>query len=100
MTYTQFLLAILITGVILIIVRLFWKQLLIIYYTIYILGSLTILSLAFAIGWVLFFGDSYDGFKWLWLYFFLALAGLYTVYALVVIDALYIVTDWIKSFFK
>ncbi len=100
MTYTQFLLAILITGVILVIVRLFWKQLLIIYYTIYILGSLTILSLAFAIGWVLFFGDNYDGFRWLWLYFFLALAGLYTVYALVVIDALYIVTDWIKSLLK
>jgi hypothetical protein len=56
--------------------------------------------LAFAIGWVLFFGDNYDGFRWLWLYFFLALTGLYTVYALVVMDAFYIVTDWIKSLFK
>lgn len=100
MTFTQFLLATLITGAILIIVRLFWIQLVIIYYAVYVLGALTLLSLSFALGWVLIFGDNYDGFKWLWLYFFLALLGIYTVYALIVMDAFYIVTDWIKSLFK
>ena len=100
MTFGTFLIAILITISILVFIRLFWKQLAVIAYSIYVIGHLSLWSLVSAILWAAFVTQSEQGWAWTWLYFFLTYAGIILVYALIILDIFDIVVTWIKSLIK
>ena len=100
MTFLTFLVAIIITILVLLFIRLFWKQLAVIGYSIYVIGHLSLWSLISAILWVAFVTQSEEGWGWTWLYFFLTYAGILLVYALIILDIFDMAVAWIKSLLK
>jgi hypothetical protein len=100
MTFGTFLISILITISILVFIRIFWKQLAVIAYSIYVIGHLSLWSLVSAILWAAFVTQSEEGWGWTWLYFFLTYGGLLLVYALIILDIFDMAVAWIKSLLK
>lgn len=96
----SFFIAITITAAILLFIRLFWRQIVIIGLIIYYVGVLTILSLLSAIIWASFISETTEGWPWLWLYFFLTYLGIIVIYALIVTDIYEMVLKWINDIFN
>lgn len=87
------------TILFLVFVRLFWKEILIIGYVLYVLGMVALLSLVMAVFWSVFINQTSDGWLWIWAYCFLAIFSIGVVYVLIVLDIYYLAVDWIKSVF-
>jgi len=100
MTVFQFLTAMIVTGLVLIIVKLFWKQIVIVASILYILGHLIFWSFLVAVLWAAFVSQTSQGWPLLWVYFFLLFSGVAIVYALIVIDAFDLVVDWFRLLIK
>ena len=94
-----FFISITITAVILLFIRLFWRQIVVIGLIIYYVGVLAILSLLSAIIWASFISETTEGWPWLWLYFFLAYLGIIVIYALIVTDIFEMALKWINDIF-
>ena len=77
-------------------VRMFWVEILVIGYTLYILGSLIFYSLIVAIIWAVVVTGSSEGFGLLWLYVFLLFATILTVYVLIVCDIAEMIIDFFR----
>jgi hypothetical protein len=100
MTFETFIIATLITISILVFIRLFWKQLAVIAYSIYVIGHLSLWSFVSSILWAAFVIQSEEGWVWTWLYFFLTYAYILLVYAIIILDILDMAVAWIKSLLK
>ena len=100
MTATTFFIATGITLLIAFIIRLFWLQILIVGYTLYLLGMLGFYSLITALIWAAIFSDNYEWFYLLWLYIFILFAVIVFVYVIIVFDIAYMAIDFIRKIFK
>jgi hypothetical protein len=100
MTLKSFLIALVVTSFVLIFIRIFWKQIVILGFIIYLVGHLTLWSLVSTILWSVFYSGNLQGWGWTWLYFFLTYTGILIVYALIILDVLDMVIAWIKSLIK
>ena len=100
MTITTFFIATGITLLIAFIIRLFWLQILIVGYTLYIVGMLGFYSLISALIWAAIFSDNYEGFYLLWLYVFILFSVMAIVYVIIVFDIAYMAIDFIRKIFK
>ncbi len=96
----SFFITITITAAILLFIRLFWRQIVIIGLIIYYICVLAILSLLSAIIWASFISETTEGWHWLWLYFFMTYLGIILVYALILTDFIEISLNWIKNLFE
>ena len=84
------------TIILALLVRMFWVEILVIGYTLYILGSLIFYSLIVAIIWAVVVTGSSEGFGLLWLYVFLLFATILTVYVLIVCDIAEMIIDFFR----
>jgi len=100
MTVLQFFTATIITSLVLIIVKLFWKQIVIVASILYVLGHLVFWSFLVAVLWAAFVSQTSQGWPLLWVYFFLLFSGIAIVYAFIVIDAFDVILEWIRLFIK
>jgi hypothetical protein len=100
MTPIGFCVATLITIMILVIVRAFWEEILIISLACKAIGYLIFYSFISALLWAGFISQSAVGWGWLWLYFFIAYSGMVVVYCLIVMDIFDYAIDFMKSLFK
>jgi len=100
MSALQFITYSIVTFLILLLIRTFWKQLVIIGSVLYIIGQLLVMSFVVMIIWVTFITQDLQGWGWVWLYCFLTLSGIALVGAFIMLDAFDIAVDWIKSLFK
>jgi hypothetical protein len=98
-TSTFFVLSI-VTIILALLIRLFWLEILVIGYVLYILGSLVFYSLILAIIWAVVVTGSSQGFGLLWLYVFLLLCSVVIVYALIVLDIANAAIDFFRKVFK
>lgn len=88
------------TIILAVLVRMFWVEILVIGYALYILGSLIFYSLIVAIIWAVVVTGSSEGFGLLWLYVFLLFATILTVYILIVCDIAEMVIDFFRRKFN
>ena len=88
------------TIILALLVRMFWVEILVIGYALYILGSLIFYSLIVAIIWAVVVTGSSEGFGLLWLYVFLLFATILTVYVLIVCDIAEMIIDFFRSKFN
>ena len=88
------------TIILALLVRMFWVEILVIGYTLYILGSLIFYSLIVAIIWAVVVTGSSEGFGLLWLYVFLLFATILIVYVLIVCDIAEMVIDFFRRKFN
>lgn len=88
------------TIILALLVRMFWVEILVIGYALYILGSLIFYSLIVAIIWAVVVTGSSEGFGLLWLYVFLLFATILTVYVLIVCDIAEMVIDFFRRKFN
>ncbi len=88
------------TIILALLVRMFWVEILVIGYTLYILGSLIFYSLIVAIIWAVVVTGSSEGFGLLWLYVFLLFATILTVYVLIVCDIAEMIIDFFRRKFN
>jgi hypothetical protein len=88
------------TIILALLVRMFWVEILVIGYALYILGSLIFYSLIVAIIWAVVVTGSSEGFGLLWLYVFLLFATILTVYILIVCDIAEMVIDFFRRKFN
>ena len=88
------------TIILALLVRMFWVEILVIVYALYILGSLIFYSLIVAIIWAVLVTGSSEGFGLLWLYVFLLFATILTVYVLIVCDIAEMIIDFFRSKFN
>ena len=88
------------TIILALLVRMFWVEILVIGYTLYILGSLIFYSLIVAIIWAVVVTGSSEGFGILWLYVFLLFATILTVYVLIVCDIAEMIIDFFRRKFN
>ena len=100
MTLLQFFTTSVISAIVLLFIRVFWKQIVFIGTVLNILGHLIFWSFLVAVLWAAFISQTDQGWLLLWLYFFLLFSGIILIYALIVIDAFDIAIDWIKLFIK
>jgi hypothetical protein len=100
MTFSTFIFYTFITAIVLIFIRYFWKQILIIGTILYILGQLIFWSFIVALFWAAFINQSIDGWGWIWFYCFLSFIGIGLVYGLIIMDTYSIAVDWIRSVLK
>lgn len=87
------------TIILALLVRMFWVEILVIGYALYILGSLIFYSLIVAIIWAVVVTGSSEGFGLLWLYVFLLFATILTVYVLIVCDIAEMIIDFFRRKF-
>lgn len=87
------------TIILAVLVRMFWVEILVIGYALYILGSLIFYSLIVAIIWAVVVTGSSEGFGLLWLYVFLLFATILTVYVLIVCDIAEMIIDFFRRKF-
>ena len=88
------------TIILALLVRMFWVEILVVGYALYILGSLIFYSLIVAIIWAVLVTGSSEGFGLLWLYVFLLFATILTVYVLIVCDIAEMVIDFFRRKFN
>lgn len=88
------------TIILALLVRMFWVEILVIGYALYILGSLIFYSLIVAIFWAVVVTGSSEGFGLLWLYVFLLFAIILTVYVLIVCDIAEMVIEFFRRKFN
>jgi hypothetical protein len=100
MSITTFFILLISTLLIGLIIRIFWVQILLIGYTIYVLGLLTFYSLIAAIFWAVFVNNSSNGFGLLWLYIFILFVTIIIVYALIVFDLAEMAIDFVRKILK
>ena len=84
------------TIILALLVRMFWVEILVVGYALYILGSLIFYSLIVAIIWAVLVTGSSEGFGLLWLYVFLLFATILTVYVLIVCDIAEMIIDFFR----
>ena len=100
MAFSTFFMLLIGTIILALLVRMFWVEILVIGYTLYILGSLIFYSLIVAIIWAVVVTGSSEGFGLLWLYVFLLFATILTVYVLIVCDIAEMIIDFFRSKFN
>jgi hypothetical protein len=100
MSISTFFILLISTVIIGLFIRLFWIQILVIGYTIYIIGMLTFYSFIAAIIWAVFVNNSSEGFGLLWLYIFILFVTIIIVYALIVLDIADMAIDFIRKVLK
>jgi hypothetical protein len=100
MTAGTFFIALIITALILVFIRLFWVYILIIGVVIYYVGALIIASLMSAIICDAFFHPDGDGWKLLWVYFILTYSGIAVVFTMITTDIIDEALGWLKSIFR
>ena len=100
MSIFQFISYTVITFLTLYLIRVFWKEIFIVGTILYIIGLLILLSFFIMLIWVAFITQDIQGWGWVWLYCFLSLSGIAIVWSLIILDAIDIVIDWLKSVFK
>jgi hypothetical protein len=100
MDSTTFTIAVLITLGILVFVRMFWKEILIIGYVLYIIGTILFISLISTLLWVIFISANSQGWGWMFFYFNIAFTGLLVLYALIINDIFHMAVDYVKKIFK
>jgi hypothetical protein len=100
MDSTTFILAILITLGVLVFFRMFWQELLIIGYVLYIIGTILFISLISTLLWVILISANSQGWGWMFFYFNIAFTGLLVLYALIINDIFHITMDFVKKIFK
>ena len=100
MTLISFFVATFITVISLVIIRAFWKELLVLSLVCKAIGYLIFYSFISALLWAGFISQSAEGWGWLWLYFFIAYTGMLVVYCLIVMDIFDYAIDFIRSLFK
>ena len=100
MAFSTFFMLLIGTIILALLVRMFWVEILVIGYTLYILGSLIFYSLIVAIIWAVVVTGSSEGFGLLWLYVFLLFATILTVYVLIVCDIAEMVIDFFRRKFN
>jgi hypothetical protein len=100
MTPLSFLYCVIVTILVLLLIRLFWKQLLIIGTILYYTGTLVVIAFTSAILWAIFVAGSSKGWGWTFLYFFLTYSGIAIVGGLIISDAFNIILNTITKFFK
>jgi hypothetical protein len=88
------------TIILALLVRMFWVEILVIGYALYIFGSLFFYSLIVAIIWAVVVTGSSEGFGLLWLYVFLLFATILTVYVLIVCDIAEMLIDFFRRKFN
>lgn len=88
------------TILVLILVRLFWIQILIAGAIIYYTGVLVSMAATSAVIWAVFIARSSVGWGWTFLYFFLAYIGIAIVGGLIISDLFNMVSDSVIRFFK
>ena len=96
MAISTFFMLLISTIILALLVRMFWVEILVIGYTLYILGSLIFYSLIVAIIWAVVVTGSSEGFGLLWLYVFLLFATILTVYVLIVCDIAEMIIDFFR----
>lgn len=100
MSISTFFILLISTVLIGLFIRLFWLQILVIGYTIYIIGMLTFYSCLAAIFWAVFVNNSSEGFGLLWLYIFILFVTIIIVYALIILDIADMAIDFIRKVLK
>ena len=100
MDSTTFIIAVLITLGVFVFVRMFWQEILIIGYVLYIIGMILFISLISTLLWVIFISANSQGWGWMFLYFNIAYTGLLVLYALIINDIFHMALDFVKKIFK
>jgi len=98
-TVTFFIITSITLGVLLLL-RIFWQEILIIAYVLYVIGMILFISLISTLLWIIFVSAKSQGWGWLFLYFNIAYTGILVVYALIFNDIFYMAVDMIKRLFK
>lgn len=100
MAFSTFFFLSIATVILALLIRMFWLEILLVGYLLYVLGYLIFYSLIIAIIWAAFVTESSQGFILLWLYIFLLFAIILTVYVLIVCDVVEIVIEFFKKIFS
>ena len=100
MGISTFIVLTIVTIFLALLIRAFWIEILIIWYTICIIGSLALCSLFVAAFWAGFVSGTSQGFGLLWLYLFILFSTMAIVYALIVMDIANMAIDFIRNIFK
>ena len=100
MDVASFFIATVITLGVLLLLRLFWQEILIIAYVLYVIAVILFISLISTLLWIIFVSANSQGWGWLFLYFNIAYTGILVVYALIINDIFYMAVDMVKRLFK
>lgn len=100
MDTTTFIIATAITLGIIVLIRLFWQEILIIAYVLYVIGMILFISFISTLLWIIFVSANSQGWGWLFLYFNIAYSGILVVYAFIINDIFYMAVDMVKRLFK
>jgi len=100
MDSSTFIIAVLITVGVLLFVRMFWQEILIIGYVLYIIGMILFISLMSTLLWVIFISANSQGWGLMFLYFNIAYTGLLVLYTLIINDIFHMAVDFVKKIFK
>jgi hypothetical protein len=100
MDVATFFIATVITLGVLLLLRLFWQEILIIAYVLYVIGMILFISLISTLLWIIFVSANSQGWGWLFLYFNIAYTGILVVYGLIISDIFYLAVHAVKRLFK
>jgi hypothetical protein len=100
MSFSTFLTSSLISLVLLFIIVKCWKIILIIGYSLYIIGHLAFWYLMTTIIWHAIIINNINGWFWTWLYLFLLLIGIIVAYVLIAFEIIDIAFDWIRNIIR
>jgi hypothetical protein len=100
MDSATFIIALLITLGVLVFVRMFWQEILIIGYVLYLIGTILFISLMSTLLWVIFISANSQGWGWMFLYFNIAYTGLLVLYVLIINDIFQMAVNILMGSFK
>lgn len=100
MAPTTFFIASIVTVLVLLFIRKFWYQLLVIYGALLIIRDLLYTTTISALLWAMFVTGSLEGFGWTFAYFFVLYAGILVTLWFIAVEAYHIVIDLLRGFFS
>lgn len=100
MTPSTFLWATLITLAVFVILRLFWKAVLIVGFIVYVIVRLLFYSFVSTLLWIIFVTQSSQGWGWLFSYFFIFYSAIVGIYAIIAMDIFQMIVDGVRGFIK
>jgi len=96
MTLSTFLISSVIIGLILLIIRTFWLQMLVIYYVLQLMWW----SLVAALVWIIFVSQTLEGWYYVWAIIFLSFCGIIAVFAGIFKEVYGIMYTFLKKLLK
>lgn len=100
MDISTFFIATAITLGIIVLIRLFWQEILIVACVLYVIGMILFISLISTLLWIIFIRGNAQGWGLLFLYFNIAYTGILVLYAMIIYDIFYVAVDTVKKLFK